>query len=226
MAGATIVALLVTQTFVRRRTRRRINPGLLGATTLVAVIAVWTGFAGPDEGDAVAKAKTHWQAADTAIATDLAAVEAHGDELLGLAARGEDVGAYENDFAKATATLDSLLKNDHGAYADDARLARQSWGAAHLALVPAETLPQPDNAANVQALRLLTQPAAGGSDAAFLRVDQDLRQGADAEEAQYLAAVRAGHGDLDGLAAATVALTVVALAAAGYGMYRRLREYR
>lgn len=224
--AAAIVVLFATQMFIRRRTRRMVNPGLLTATSLVLIVAVWTLLAGSAERDAVSGAKAHWQAADTVIATDLAAVQAHGDELLGLAARGEDVGGYERDFTAASTRLDTLLKNDHGAFADDARQARQSWTQAHAALLPAETDPQPDNAANIKALQLLTQPAAGGSDAAFTRVDQDLRQGAAAEEAGYLAKVRAGHGDLDGLDVAAAVSMAAALGLAGYGLDRRLREYR
>ncbi|GAA2007716.1 hypothetical protein GCM10009838_87580 [Catenulispora subtropica] len=226
VVAATLAALIATQYFVRRRTSRTLNPGLLAATSLVLVVAIWTLLAGSAERDAVSAAKAHWEAADAAIATDLAAVRAHGDELLGLAARGEDVGGYEHDFATSTARLDALVKQNHGAYADDVRQARQSWAQAHAALLPAENDPQPDNAANVKALQLLTQPAAGGSDAGFLRVDQDLRQGAGAEEAGYLAKVRAGHGDLEGLDVATAVLMTAAVALAGYGLDRRLREYR
>lgn len=221
-----LAALVVAQLFIRNRTRRQLNPGLLTASVLVLVIALWTLAAGSAERGAVAKAEKRWQAANAVIATDLAAVQAHGDELLGLAARGEDVGGYEKDFAAATARLDALLANDHGASADDARQARRSWAQAHLALLPAENDPQPDNAANVKALRLLTQPVAGGSDAAFTRLDQDLRQSAGTEEAGYLADVRTGHDDLAGLAIASAVLTAVALAAAAYGTDRRLREYR
>ncbi|NUR28679.1 MAG: hypothetical protein HOV83_23045 [Catenulispora sp.] len=223
---ATLVVLVVTQSFVRRRTQRMLNPGLVAATALVAITGVWTVVAGQAERDAVSRAKAHWQAADAAIATDLAAVQAHGDELLGLAARGEDVGGYERDFAAATARLDALLKQDHGAYADDARQARQSWAQAHSALIPAETEPQGDSAAIIKALQLLTQPVPGGSDAAFVRVDQDLRQGAEAEKAGYLAKVRAGHGDLAGLDVGAAVLMTAAVVLAGYGLDRRLREYR
>jgi hypothetical protein len=223
---AALVALIATQVFVRRRTRRTVNPGLLGATALVLIVGVWTVVAGSAGSDAVSGAKAHWQAADAAIATDLAAVQAHGDELLGLAARGEDVGGYEHDLATTSARLDTLLRDDHGAWADDARQARQLWTKAHDEVLPAEYEPQADNAANIKALKLLTDPAAGGSAAVFLRLDQDLRTGAEGEEAAFLRGVRAGHDDLTGLALSSAVLMAVALALTAFGLDRRLREYR
>lgn len=224
--GAAFVVLVVVQVFLWRRTRRVLNGALVTATVLVVGIGVWVAAAGSAQGDAVSRAGAQWTAADSSIAADLVAVQAHGDELLGLAARGEDGGAYEQDFGTTSARLTSLLAAVGGSGAADARQGQQSWLRDHAALLPAETQPQPDNSANVRALQLLTEPAAGGSDAAFGRVDADLRYDADAGESGYLVSARAGHDDLAGLAAGAAVLAVVAVAAAAFGMDRRLRDYR
>ncbi|MEZ0094529.1 hypothetical protein [Streptacidiphilus sp. EB129] len=223
---ACVAALGLVQVFAFRRTNRMVNPGLAVATVLVLALAVWTGLATPAERGALARAAAHRQTADALVATELAAIQAHGDELLGLAARGEDLGGYERDFTSTSASVSRLLAADHGSGIADARAAQQDWLADHRNLVELETEPQADNSANTRALLLLTSPAAAGSGAVFARMDTDLRNAVETEESSYRTALGEAQSDLSGLASAAAVVAAVALAGAAVGINRRLREYR
>jgi hypothetical protein len=225
LVAVALTVLAGIQVFIGRRTRRLLSPGLVAASVLVVVAGVWALASGLAERDAAATARGYWQAADSAIATDLAAVQAHGDELLGLAARGEDQGAYEHDFTVAAGRLAALLAADRGPEVDQVRPAQNAWASAHRALAQTELDPQPDNSANIKALALVTDPATG-SGGAFARVDEALRHLTGARETDYLTAARSGHDDLAGLPAGAAVLTALALAAALLGLDRRLKEYR
>ncbi len=220
-----LVGLGLAQAFLTRRTNRLLNPGIAVATLLVLVLGAWAWAAADSASDDVGAAGGHRQAADVLIATDLLVLQAHGDELLSLAARGEDVGTYEKDFKAVSARLGKVIASDQGPGIADARSAYQGWMTEHSALVQLETSPQSDNTANLRALAEVTGSQAG-TGKQFTRVDGDLRGAVSAEEAAYLAAVDAAASDLDGLANGAAVLAPAALAAGAYGANQRLREYR
>jgi hypothetical protein len=222
-----LAVLALIQVFVFRRTNRVFNPGLAVATCLVLAATLWTGLATPAEHAALAGAAAHQRTADALVATDLAAVQAHGDELLSLAARGEDQGTYEHDFASTSASLTTMLAADAQLPGlADARSAQQGWLADHRDLVALETNPQGDNSANAQALLQVSGTGSTGSGPAFIRVDTDLRGAMTREESSYRTALGSARSDLAGLATALAVLTAVALATAAVGINQRLREYR
>jgi hypothetical protein len=222
---AALAGLGAVQVFVFRRTNRIVNPGIAAATLLVVVLALWAGVVLPAEHGDLAGARRHRLAADAVVSVDLAVIRAHGDEVLGLAARGEDLGGYERDYVATIAAVPRMLAAGRGPQVADARSALARWQAAHLALVGLETDPHADNSANGQALALVTQTGAGGPGGAFARIDADLRQAVARQESAYLSAVGAGRGDLSGLAPGAGVLAVVALVCGGWGIGRRLREF-
>lgn len=225
VAGLAFAVLVAAQLFVARRTRRRFNLGLLTATVLVAVVAIWAAGVAAAAAGATDQARTHRQSADALTTTDLAVLQAHGDELLGLAARGEDVGSYETDFRTVGARLRTLLAADQGPGIADARTGFEAWMTGHTALAQSSNSPQPDNTANVQALAqaIGAQPGTG---TLFTRVDGDVRAAAATQEAAYRAAIEAAGSDLRGLATGSAVLIALAFAAGAFGMNQRLREYR
>ena len=225
VAGVAFVVLVPAQLFVARRTRRRFNIGLVTATVLVAVVAVWAVAASTGATGATDDARAHRQSADALITTELAVLQAHGDELLSLAARGEDVGTYEKDFTTVSAHLGALLAADQGSGITDARAGYRDWMADHGALAQSASSPQPDNKANVQALAQATgtQPGTG---TLFARIDGDVVGAVSVQEAAYRKAIDAAGSDLRGLAGGSAVLMVVAFAAGVFGMNQRLREYR
>jgi hypothetical protein len=225
VAGLASAVLVAAQLFVARRTRRRFNPGLLTATVLVAVVTIWAVVVAMAATSATDQARTHRQSADALTTTDLAVLQAHGDELLSLAARGEDVGSYETDFQTVSVRLNTLLSADQGPGVADARAGFQAWMTSHKALAQSSSSPQPDNTANVQALAQATgtQPGTG---TLFARVDGDVGGAVAMQEAAYRTAIEAAGSDLRGLATGSAVLIAIAFAAGAFGMNQRLREYR
>lgn len=222
----TLAALAVVQVFLTRRTNRLVNPGIVAATGLVLALACWTAFTAPGERSAVAAAQNHRTSANAMIAADLTVIRAHDDELLSLAARGEDVGGYEQDFGETGAAAGKMLAALPAGEAADAVAAYRGWAGEHSTLVQLETDPQPDNSANTQALALATGAAPDGPGAAFARVDADLRAAADREQTEYLAEIATSRADLGGLAVGAAVLSALALAAGAFGINQRLRDYR
>lgn len=225
VAGVAFLVLVSAQLFVATRTRRTFNPGLAAATLLVAVVTAWAAIASVAATGATDDARRHRQSADGLVTTELAVLQAHGDELLSLAARGEDVGSYEKDFASVSAHLGALLAGDQGPGIADALSGYRDWMADHTTLAQSANSPQPDNKANVQALAQATgsQPGTG---TLFTRIDGDLRGAVSTQEAAYRASIDAAGSDLRGLATGCVALIAAAFAACVFGMNQRLREYR
>jgi hypothetical protein len=203
-----------------------INLGIVTASLLMLALTGWVAVAAPAARGRIDAADGHRRTVDVLVATELAVIQAHGDELMSLAARGEDAGAYEHDYTTDGAQVARLLAADQGPAIADARSAYRDWLADHRTLVALETDPQQDNAANLQALALVTRPDADGSGAAFVRVDADLRSAISGEEASYRTAIRAAGSDLGGLALGAWLLAAAALACGGVGISRRLKEYR
>jgi hypothetical protein len=221
-----LAVLGLAQLFMARRTHRVLNPSVAAGTLAVTLVAVWAAVAVVGATGSADSARGHRQSADALITTDLAVLRAHGDELLSLAARGEDVGSYEADFQMVGARLGTLLASQgQGPGIADARAGYQGWMTAHKALAGSTSSPQADNTANVQALAQVTG-AQPGTGTLFARVDADLRGAITAEEAKYRATVEAAGSDLRGLATGTAALTAAALAFGAFGVNQRLREYR
>jgi hypothetical protein len=229
--GAALIGLCLVQIFVLQRTHRLVNPGIAAATLIVLAVTLWTGLAVSGETGSAAAADGHQQNVDALAATEQAVIRAHGDELLSLAARGEDHGTYDTDFTATSTQLTRLLAADHGPGIADATSTYGAWLTDHTTLVQLETQPQADNSANLEALALLTQSGPGtstgaGSGADFARMDADLRSAVAGEQTAYLTAIDAGHADLDGLAVGAALLAAAALAAGAFGANQRLREYR
>ncbi|MEY9935066.1 hypothetical protein ABH926_009737 [Catenulispora sp. GP43] len=225
VAAVTFAVLVPAQLFVARRTRRRFNLGLVATTVLVGIVTIWATAVSTAATSATAAARTHRQSANALVTTDLAVLQAHGDELLSLAARGEDVGSYEGDYQTVGARLGSLLAADQGPGITDATAGYRDWKAAHGALAQAASSPQADNTANVRALAQATG-AQPGTGTLFMRVDGDVQGAIAVQEADYRAAIDTAGSDLRGLATGTAALIVVAFATGAFGMDQRLREYR
>lgn len=225
VAGVAFAVLVPAQWFIARRTRRRFNPGLVTASLLVAGVTIWAAAVSASASGATGDARAHRRLADALITTDQAVLQAHGDELLSLAARGEDVGSYEADFRTVSARLGTLLAADQGPGIADAGAGYRDWMTEHRALSQSASSPQPDNTANVQALAQATgtEPGTG---TLFARVDGDVRGAVSAQEASCRTAIAAAGSDMRGLAVGSAVLIAFAFAAAAFGMNQRLREYR
>ena len=233
--GALLAAVLAaTQLFLVRRTQRWLNAGTLLATLAALALTVWTAADLLGEGGAVDQARRDGQVVSALDDAQLAAVRAHGDEVLGVAARGEDSGSYDQDFGVTATQLAGFLAAARGADAAqtsahplvDAVGQDKAWVGDHAALQTLENQPQADTSAFNLALALVTGTDQQGSGAAFDHLNADVGQALDGEQAAYLGAVDGGHGDLSGLEAGSAGLAAVAVLAGLAGIRQRLREYR
>jgi hypothetical protein len=237
LAVALLVALIFTQRYVRRRTNRVINVGLLVATIAVAVALVWssTGLilesvhvgngraAGSDPGELLAQARTK-------------ALQARTDEMLTLVARGGQ--SYEGPFGTLTAAIGGtdgaggLLGQVHANSSDDtmtnevgnAITAAKSWFALHAQAAKA-------NSSGDFATAVATTLGTGGTGkpdeaAAFDNVDNALNQAIGQARVDFASETGTAQGWLTALPIGVLVLLVLAAAGVAAGIWQRLREYR
>ena len=122
IAGAVLVLglLVLAQVFLTRRSNRRLNPGLVLASVLMAVLAVWLTVAGLLSARAATGARTEGGGPlDAAVTARILAEQARADEILGLLKRGSDTQSDSN-FDTRTAQLAQLLDGDRMGGAADA----------------------------------------------------------------------------------------------------------
>lgn len=214
-----LAALVAAQRQISRRTRRVINPGLLAATGLLLVTAAWTGAAAGAHRTHLDDALSQATRIQTLASAADAAIQAHADEALMLIAHGSDNGAYAQDFTAqtraATAALDSVAPATPPL--TDAAGRLRDWSAA-------------DAKARVSAAagdyQAAVATALGGGSADAVRLAADLDGEMTGAQRAFVDDTNAAASALGGLLAGQIILTVLAAAAAGYGVNRRLAEYR
>jgi hypothetical protein len=128
-AAVVVLGLLVlAQVFLARRTRRRLNPGLVLASVLVAVLVAWLAVAGLLSARAATGARTEGgEPLRTAVTARILAQQARADEIIGLLKRGSDTQSDKN-FGERTAQLARLLGRQP---IDGAADALAGWVQAH-----------------------------------------------------------------------------------------------
>ncbi|HYS39896.1 MAG TPA: hypothetical protein VEO01_30135, partial [Pseudonocardiaceae bacterium] len=234
---ALLVALIFTQRYVRRRTNRVINVGLLVATVAVAIALVWsaTGLilesvhvdngraAGSDPGELLAKARTE-------------ALQARTDEMLTLVARGGQ--NYEKPFLALKSDIggndgsggllgqvhanssDNTMTNEVGA----AIAAAKSWFGAHSVATDATSKGDVTTAVTTT---LGTGDTGKPNEAvAFDHLDNALNQAIGQSRVDFANETGTAQGWLTALPIGVLVLLVLAAAGAAVGIWQRLREYR
>jgi hypothetical protein len=227
------VFLLRTQRWLTRRTHRVVNPGLLGATLVLAVGTVWLlasyGVARSDLGRGV----DHGSVPAQAVAQgSIAAQQARGDEVLNLISRTGDA-AFEKDFATASRQLGpgpgSFLA-DAAAASSGEPAARWVTAAGHDATAfytVNANLARLDQAANyAQETTLVVQPVPGSSVLAFASLERDLNRAIAADQQVFRQGATAGSDAFGGLLAAVIVAALLMAAGCAWGLSRRLAEYR
>ena len=224
-----IALLVVAQVYVRRRTNRVFNTGLLVATGAAVVSLLWvlvaTLTAMGDVGDSRSEGSAQ---ADTLARAHIATLNARADETLTLVARGAGQ-AYQDDYVKLTRSLSALLDNARTAATDSAvgdRVAAavadtKTWTGAHSDIRAAD-----DSGDYTTAVRLAVEQVPGGAAPAFDKLDADLRAALDRTRATFGEKVSDASGALSGAVAAVIVFAVVVAAGSAAGIWRRLRDYR
>lgn len=229
LALLVIGLLIVAQGFLRRRTNRVFNAGLLVATAAAVVSLVWVLIATVSAMNDVDDSRTEGSAqVDVLAQARIATLNARTDETLTLVARGAG-SAYQDDYVKVTQQLTGLLERA-GSVATDPEVDRridaastdaEAWTVAHTGIRAAD-----DSGDYVTAVQRATDAGATGAAGIFDRLDSDLRGAIDRTRDAFGAEVNDASRSLAGAMAAVTVLAVLAAAGAAAGIWRRLKDYR
>ena len=233
LLGAVLLVLLFfAQRYVRHRTRRRLNVGLLVATgaallslawVLIATVAVLANVNasqenGSEQTEVLARAR-------------IAALAARGDETLTLVARGSGQ-EFEEHYEEVRGDLTGergLLGTAQARATDDevrdhvsaAIAAQEAWHAVHTEIRTAD-----DNGDYLTAVELAIDPGDEGAATRFDAVDNELRQAIASTEATFEDEVSQASNALTGTVIGVIVLALVAAAGSATGIWQRLKEYR
>jgi hypothetical protein len=231
-----LAALVATQIYLKRRTNRVLNVGLLVATVAVAVAVLWGSTAMIVQGVLVGSASEDGtEHVDVLVQARLTALQARGDETLTLVARGSG-GAYQQEFAQLSGQLvgadgrSGLLgRAAAGAqgqpsaeHVDAARQDATAWLEAH------ERVRELDESGDyAQAVSVAIE---GGNPqsaaAAFSRLDRNLGEAIFAGRQVFLDDTTNAGRALTLLAPGVAVLFVIAALGVTMGIRERLMEYR
>lgn len=228
LSAVVVFALVRIQGWLSRRTRRRINYGLVGATGVLVVVAVWLLIA-----SLVARGDLgHARAAGSAPVESLAqasitAGRARGDEILNLISR-TGATSFRSDVQAARKEIDARLAEAAGASTAGAkgrfsvlRADASSWFAAQ------DKVFNLDVAANYAAeTRLVIGSGAGSSAARYAKLQTDINRAIGTDQSVFRSSAQAGANAYRGLTVGFVVAAVLMAAGCIWGLSRRLAEYR
>ncbi|GAB2969862.1 hypothetical protein LWP59_14445 [Amycolatopsis acidiphila] len=229
LALVVIGLLVAAQAFLRRRTNRVLNAGLLVATAATVVSLLWvlvaTTSAMKDVGDSRSDGSAQ---VDLLAQARIATLNARADETLTLVARGAD-SSYQDDYVKVTGQLTGLLDRARAAATDPevgrrvtaAAADAKAWTLAHTGIRAAD-----DQGDYVLAVQRATDADPTGAAGIFDRLDGDLRDAIDRTRDTFGAEVNGASRSLAGAMAAVTVLAVLAAAGSAAGIWRRLKDYR
>jgi hypothetical protein len=219
IAGAvTVLGLLVlAQVFLARRSRRRLNPGLVLASVLMAVLAVWLTVAGLVSTHAATGARTEGgEPLDKAVTARILAQQARADEILGLLKRGSDTMS-DIRFDERTAQMGWLLDEHPVAGAAD---ALHGWMRSH------EEIRGRLGAGDYSgAVAIARDDAPQHSTAQFTQLDTTLSDEITRLRTRQRDGIAHAYTALNGLPAGAAAIGVLAALAVAAGVAPRLSEY-
>lgn len=228
VVGSTIVFGLFAHRWLARRTRRRVNLGLVAGGLAIAVMVIWVGTA------LVISTAGSRQAKDTSaeslrVITNVAitAQQARADETLSLIRRGDEDArkkSYYQRMDTMAEQLDAYLSRKGAVDKDDLANAAQllaKWRAAD------ERINAYIAVGNYQAA---TQVALGtgedDSTPAFDNLERALSDGLKASRTQLRTDIASARRVLSGTTVGGVALSLSAAVAVALGLWPRLNEYR
>lgn len=231
---ALLAVLLAAQVYLRRRTQRVFNIGLLVGTGAVVVMVLWGGAAITVQSVFVNSGSNTTAQENKLVHSRITALRARADEMFMLLA-GEDDERYRNEFTDLSDQLagpdddgGSLrrAKNeaDHEAtdeLIDFARDSVRSWLGIHDTILNLLT-----GDSREQAIELATNTHDGGSSTAtFTRLDRHLSQAIDSDREHFRSDISTASSSLTLLAPGIVFLSVIAAMGATIGLRDRIREY-
>ncbi|AII07306.1 hypothetical protein [Rhodococcus opacus] len=228
VTAAALVALVLAQLYLIRKSKRRFNPGLAVATLLMAGLLFWLIAGSLVSTSASEHARTEGTQPINAVArARILAQQARADETLAILQRGSDTQS-EIDYARHSQALsDELtrqLDSSHGRAAEqhlrDAMTAREGWRAAHRDIeIALERGDYPTAAA------IAAGSGARTSSAQFAALDESLRDAIDRLRDDEANAVTDVYRSMSSLAIGSMVIGVSCGFAVGGGIWPRLNEY-
>jgi hypothetical protein len=229
VAGLIVFVLLFrTQRWLSRRTHRTVNVGLFLASLATVAALIWLVVALAGSRSDLLRATTHGSVpAQTLAQADITALQARGDQTLNLISRTGDAN-FQQDFHAAQTQLSSELS---GASAQSTAVGGGKIAAAgHTAtawFAVNQRAQRLDAAAGYGAeTQLEIGSAPGTAGTLFGQLESDLETAIRADQAVFAANATAGSNVFDGLEAGLIALAVIMAVGCGWGLTRRLAEYR
>lgn len=222
----TVAALVYAQRKLSRDTKRTFNVGLLVATGIVAVMALWTLIAlGLQHADIHDSHNLGSAQLEELSRAEIAALRAHGDESLFLVSGGEDP-TYSNDYTAIAGDLARHLAqaaaiNTPAAPKVASALAHsRNWKDAHERLMLAD-----QSGRFSDAVASATDPAANGAQTQFAAVRDALTTAIATDQRALDDAAGAAQTDVAFLSFGMGFLALAAAIACGAGMAPRITEY-
>jgi hypothetical protein len=218
--------------WLRGRTNRVLNVGLIAAGVLLVVSVAWLAAAYLGARGDLLDAQARGSATVEAVAqVGIVAQEAHADESLTLIDNtGYDL--YQADYLKQehalgpgpgtllTAASTAAQGTPAGPAAGAAVTDAKAWFTDH-----AKVRSLDDNGQHAAAVTSALGTSSGDAGAAFTRLSSDLSSAINSDQAVFNSTARSASSAYTGLEAVTIAAALLMAAACAWGLSRRLREY-
>jgi hypothetical protein len=233
LAAASGAVLLWAQRWLRRRTHRVVNYGLLAASGVLAVCMLWLVVAFLVARADLEKGIGHGAVpAETLAQADIAVQQARGDELLNLISRSGDT-SFQQNFDQVRGELgpghDTLLTSAAASSQGEpgAPLVAAATRDAQAWYLSNDQVYQLDVAAHYAAeTKLVIGTGPGSSAAGYRTLQADLSRAITADQAVFAGKADAGAAAFTGLEAGVIGAAVLMAAGCAWGLGRRLAEYR
>lgn len=224
--------LVLAQVYVRRRSNRVFNVGLLVATGAALVSLLWVLIATVGARADVQDGRDVFAGMDRVAQARIDTLTARADETLTLVARGSGAD-FEDDYRKAADRLAGFVFHlaNTDAYAGldaeaidrvrDAGRAYDAWSQAHKGIRAAD-----DDGDYAAAVNLAIGPGSDGAAARFDAVDSALGDAFETSTARYDDEVSQASGAVTGAVLGVIVLAVIMAAGSVVGVWQRLKEYR
>jgi hypothetical protein len=219
--------------WLRRRTNRVLNAGLVLAGIAVVVSLAWlAGAYVAGRGDLLAAQARGSTPVEALAKAAIAVQQAHADESLTLIDNsGEDV--YQQDYLleqRALGPGPGTLLTAAQAAAEGSRASSAAAGAVRDAqawyVSHARVRTLDDQGAHAQAVASVLGTSPGDAGVLFARLSGDISTGMTADQAAFDSSAQAGAGDFTALAPGVAVAALVMAAGCAWGLSRRLAEYR
>ncbi|WP_082372761.1 hypothetical protein [Nocardia sp. NRRL S-836] len=216
IALAFVIALLLTQRYLTRKTNRVLNIGLLVATAAAVLSLLWVTTVSVLVMRDVGDSRTASQQVDVLARARIATLTARGDETLTLVARGAGQ-TYEKSFVETSDRLKGLLEQARpgdGGAVDEARQAFAQWQQVHRRIREAD-----DAGQYAEAVKLIDNSFFDSLDQALVRAIGEARQ-------DFSDEVAVARSTLAGTVVGLLVLSLISAAGSTAGLWQRLKEYR